>query len=411
MRKYLLLGFIVFVSGCNDMADPLDPTSTARAGSDGDALTTESSVDAESAEHPVLQLNAYSSGYDEGSGKLLDFRVGSGLAMDPTTIEVPEGYSARLRLTLTEPVTAATTIPFYASTVRPDTSVWRVHNYDWTYHGTADHEVTPSSGFHFAANTDTATVLFKILNDSRIEPPREKVVFRAQMPEGLVSTTGNAIHFTVLEGICDRDPDVQAALYAKVKGGDAAMESDDCQDVTTENLAEITRFIFDGAAGRSFLKPSLQQGDFAGLVNLNLFAIYSMDLRDANFDKGLFADFSKVTDLLFEEVYVSRIPANTFKGVNPGIHYLEWIMNPQGDRRKRGFGGIDYRAFRGLDSLKLLYLEGFTTTSIDTRLFNQLTNLRYLEIMNFPQFNGPFEKAHFKNLTKLGQAHPHGHES
>lgn len=408
MKNYLVLGLVLLVSGCTEAIDPLDPTSTTQARSDGNALAIEPEGEAESAAlspPPVLRLNSYSSGYDEKEGTLLDFTVGSGPAMAATTIEVSEGYQARLILQLTDTVTTATTIPVTAFTVRPPDAVWRVHNYDWTHHTHAlDYAVTPSSGFHFAANTDTASLMFSILDDSHIEPPREVVVLRADVPDGMESSTGNTIRFTVLEGICDRDPLVQAALHATVKSGAPEMATDDCQDITTDDLATIKRFLFQ-SAGSAFDDPELKQGDFAGMTNVEYFEISGIDLRDAEFEEGLFADFLKVTDMYFNDVYASSIPANTFRGVNPGMKFLEWAMNPPSegavDNSKFGIGGIDHLAFRGLDSLSVLYVGGFTTSEIDHRVFQRLSNLRYLEIEAFPQFNGPFKKDHFQQLKKL----------
>ena len=165
-------------------------------------------------------------------------------------------------------------------------------------------------------------------------------------------------------GICDRTEQVQDAILGMLNG-----VVDDCADVTDSHLAGIT--IGLRISNDPYDRPalSLKSGDFAGLVNIEVLAIYyhTMDALPEDIFEGL----TGLNHLYLVENQLGALPEGVFNGLGS----LERL-----DLRGNQLGALPEGVFNGLGNLESLDLRGNQIGTLPEGVFDGLGSLTYLEL-------------------------------
>ena len=165
-------------------------------------------------------------------------------------------------------------------------------------------------------------------------------------------------------GICDRTEQVQDAILGRLNG-----VVDDCADVTDSHLAGIT--IGLRISNDPYDRPalSLKSGDFAGLVNIEVLAIYyhTMDALPDDIFEGL----TGLNHLYLVENQLGALPEGVFNGLGS----LESL-----DLRGNQIGTLPEGVFNGLGSLESLDLRGNQIGTLPEGVFNGLGSLESLDL-------------------------------
>ena len=165
-------------------------------------------------------------------------------------------------------------------------------------------------------------------------------------------------------GICDRTEQVQDAILGRLNG-----VVDDCADVTDSHLAGIT--IGLRISNDPYDRPalSLKSGDFAGLVNIEVLAIYyhTMDALPEDIFEGL----TGLNHIYLVENQLGALPEGVFNGLGS----LERL-----DLRGNQIGTLPEGVFNGLGNLESLDLRGNQIGTLPEDVFNGLGNLKSLDL-------------------------------
>ena len=189
----------------------------------------------------------------------------------------------------------------------------------------------------------------------------------------------------VLEvSLCDRTPAVRSAILDVIDG------ITDCGEVSLVHLNRITT---EALVLRSQGLSSLQEGDFAGLANLQQLLLDNNDLSSLPAD--IFAGLTSLQRLWLYGNDLSSLPAGIFNGLadlqqlyldNNGLSSLPggsfnglaslqrlWLYSNE-------LSSLPAGIFNGLDNLQELYLEFNDLSSLDADIFNGLSRLERLRV-------------------------------
>ena len=154
--------------------------------------------------------------------------------------------------------------------------------------------------------------------------------------------------------VCDRTLEVREAIVAAVPAA--------CDEVTTEQLAEITTLTLSGTT-------SLQTGDFDGLTNLRSLDLSSGSLSELPED--IFRNLTALTDLDLSANAFSTLPPNIFADLT-NLLTLDLSSN--------AFNTLSATIFSELTNLETLRLNGNDLMTLPTNIFAGLTNLLTLNL-------------------------------
>ena len=341
----------------------------------------------------------------------------------------PEGDTAVLRLTLSEPAASAVTFT-YGLGVDADPSTADA--------GASDHAHDPRGSIQVAAGASSADIEIPIVDDDELEPPRE-VLWVTLNPPG--EETGYrrgypyAAAVVVEEGVCDRTPEIrdeilrQIVLYkadradcaeidefvladihalqiypyshihrqdpaaasrnergtrwtpelvARVRAGECGMESlfadrpeagHRAMCVREGDRAETVRLRSDRANSEGEAPAtSLHEDDFAGLSNLRVLWLWGLGLTELPED--VFAGLTKLNELSLRENELASLPAGIFRG----LHNLRTSLSLTGNELTT----LPETVFSDVPEVDLLGLDGNDLTELPSRVFSGLSRLRWL---------------------------------
>ncbi len=341
----------------------------------------------------------------------------------------PEGDTAVLRLTLSEPATSAVTFT-YELGVDADPSTADA--------GASDHAHDPRGSIQVAAGARSADIEIPIVDDDELEPPRE-VLWVTLNPPG--EETGYrrgypyAAAVVVEEGVCDRTPEVrdeilrQIVLYkadradcaeidefvladihalqiypyshihrqdpaaasrnergirwtpelvARVRAGECGIESlfadgpeagHGAMCVREGDRAETVRLRSDRANSEGEAPvTSLHEDDFAGLSNLRVLWLWGLGLTELPED--VFAGLTKLDELSLGDNELASLPPRIFRG----LHNLRVGLSLTGNKLTT----LPETVFSDVPEVDLLGLDGNELTELPSRVFSGLSRLRWL---------------------------------
>ena len=183
--------------------------------------------------------------------------------------------------------------------------------------------------------------------------------------------------FAVVD-ICDRTPEVQAAILAAVTFG-----SPTCATTNALHLATVTNLVING-----YSSSSIDAEEFSGLKSLQ-----SLLLGDSTIETihpGAFQDLSKLTFLFFDRNRIKTLEDGVFRGLT-GLTDLHLSQNR--------ITAINPGAFNDLTALQNLSIFTNDITSLDADTFSGLTTLQTLNLNNNPIANVHVDT--FDPLTSL----------
>ncbi len=215
--------------------------------------------------------------------------------------------------------------------------------------------------------------------------PTVHTVTLPSLPTGPFAFAHSGYALLIAGGICDRTPQVQDAIVAKIPG------VNNCLFVTGEHLASITGRLdlsVTPVHDDSKVIFSLKAGDFSGLSGVTWLDLSGNKL--SSLPDGIFSDMTSLGELNLEWGFWTAIPTNAFTGL------------PSLTRLDLGYGSgpnttIPANAFSGLPSLTTLNLNSHRRiTTIEPNAFNGLSNLialnlggsNKLEAISSQMFNG-----------------------
>ena len=261
---------------------------------------------------------------------------GGVVSLETSSVEVPEGGTAVLKVVLsmppTSPIDVAYTLGTDADQATPDAN-------------SADYGAS-SGSIEIGTDVTEVSLEIPILDDDDIEPTREVFTFTLDTPPAdAVYTLGStsSATVTILEGVCDRTPQVRDEIIRQ-----AAVN--DCMDPDHSDLEAIQVFDLSESSDDA---AALQALDFAGLTGM-----HTLDLRG-----------NKLTAL----------PEGVFSGLS-NLVYLN--LSGAYDPTTRSHGGqltaLPEGVFSGLSNLEALYLRGHQLTELPQDVFADLSRLREL---------------------------------
>ena len=328
----------------------------------------------------------------------------------------PEGGTALLRLTLSEPAASAVTFT-YSLGVDADPSTADA--------SASDHAHDPRGSVQVAAGASSADIEISIVDDDELEPSREVLTVTLAPPgeeTGYRRGYPHAATVVVEEGVCDRTPrirdellaqsgrancadldeyrlaDIRAVqilgaaassrnergirwtpeLVARVRAGECDMESlvadpaeagqwvtcveEGAQAETVRLRNVLANVNGDGAV------TSLREGDFAGLPNLRVLWLWGLGLTELPSD--VFAGLSKLYTLSLKDNELTSLPAGIFRG----LHNIRTRLDLSGNR----LTSLPETVFSDVPKVGLLFLDGNQLTDLPPRVFSGLSRLRWL---------------------------------
>ena len=207
---------------------------------------------------------------------------------------------------------------------------------------------------------------------------------------------GRAVHTVTVAApvpadVCSRTPQVRDALVEAVG---FLNRVDDCSDVTTADLTQVTRLDFRGADFRGVGIGALQAHDFRGMTSLEL-----LDLRlnrVSALPEGIFRGLTNLEALLLSVNSLIRLPPTVFEGLESlrwlnlsdnrlealpegvfsGLTRLEWLPI-----RNNRLATLPEGVFQGLNSLTDLALDGNQLSELPEGVFGGLTSLKSLTLL------------------------------
>ena len=328
----------------------------------------------------------------------------------------PEGGTALLRLTLSEPAASAVTFT-YSLGVDADPSTADA--------SASDHAHDPRGSVQVAAGASSADIEISIVDDDELEPSREVFTVTLDPPgeeTGYRRGYPHTATVVVEEGVCDRTPrirdeilaqsgrancadldeyrlaDIRALqimgpaasrgnergvrwtpqLVARVRAGECDMESlvadpaEAGQWVTCVGegaQAEALRIRNDLAnAEGGATVTSLHEDDFAGLSNLRVLWLWGLGLTELPSD--VFAGLSKLYTLSLKDNELTSLPAGIFRGLHNIRTYLDLSDNR--------LTSLPQTVFSDVPKVALLLLEGNQLTDLPPGVFSGLSRLHWL---------------------------------
>lgn len=293
-------------------------------------------------------------------------------------VSVPEGGVAMLVVSLAGPREAPLTVGY---TLGPDADPTTAD---------ADSEDYVGSGgeLTFAAGGTDAAIAIEIVDDDRIEPPREAFAVTLR-PHGEVDVGSDVATVTIEEGVCDRSPSVRDALSAAQRGDAGTAPSPLCRSVTAADLAAVTLLDLAGSG-----ISALQAADLSGLAGLRtlwlggnelaelpaealaeLGALVSLDLggnRLAALPVALLRNLVRLRSLRLAGNHLATLPAGVFHS-QAALSSLDISDN--------ALASLPPSAFAGLDSLRSLQLAGNLLEPLpEQNVWADLAELRRLSL-------------------------------
>ena len=339
----------------------------------------------------------------------------------------PEGDTALLRLTLSEPATSAVTFA-YSLGVDADPSTADAN--------ASDHAHEPGGSVRIAAGASSADIEIPIADDDELEPPREVLTVTLDPPgeeTGYRPGHPHAATVVIEEGVCDRTPTIRDEIVAADEGrrnraGGAGSTS--CADLNEYRLAHIRYLqIFPGGSAlsrnergirwtpellarvragecdmESLIADPMEAGqwvtcvgdgdqaealrirndlanaeggatvtrlhedDLAGLSNLRVLWLWGLGLTELPSDA--FAGLSKLYTLSLSDNELTSLPAGIFRG----LHNIRTRLDLSGNR----LAGLPETVFSDVPKVGLLLLDGNQLTDLPPRVFSGLSRLRWL---------------------------------
>ena len=293
-------------------------------------------------------------------------------------VSVPEGGVAMLVVSLAGPREAPLTVGY---TLGPDADPTTAD---------ADSEDYVGSGgeLTFAAGGTDAAIAIEIVDDDRIEPPREAFAVTLR-PHGEVDVGSDVATVTIEEGVCDRSPPVRDALSAAQRGDAGTAPSPLCQSVTAADLAAVTLLDLAGSG-----ISALHAADLSGLAGLRtlwlggnelaelpaealaeLGALVSLDLsgnRLAALPVALLRNLVRLRSLRLAGNHLATLPAGVFRS-QEALSSLDISDN--------ALASLPPSAFAGLDNLRSLQLAGNLLEALpEQNVWADLAELRRLSL-------------------------------
>lgn len=234
---------------------------------------------------------------------------------------------------------------------------------------TADYDGGSMGAAEVAAGQGTSVVRIAVVDDDRIEPPREVVVVTLDAPEeadGYLLGAQVSATATILEGVCDRTPQVRDEIVR------SAGASGGCASVAGEQLGQLRELRVrgpenpgDGAQPMT----SLKVGDFGGLAGLQVLDLGGNRLESA--PEGVFGGLAALRVLDVSANRLGSLPA----GVLEGLAALEEL-----DVSRNRIAELSESVFAGLGGLRRLDLGDNALTELAPRLLaaaGQVEDVRF----------------------------------
>lgn len=222
---------------------------------------------------------------------------------------------------------------------------------------TTDYEGGPTGAIEVAAGQAASAVRIVVVDDDRIESPREVVAVTLDPPaeaDGYLLGAQVSATATILEGVCDRTAQVRDEIVR------SAGTSDGCASVADEDLERLRELRVRGPenpgdGGQSI--TSLKVGDFGGLAGLQLLDL-GRNLLDT-VPEGVFDGLAALRVLDVSANRLGSLPA----GALEGLVALEEL-----DVSHNRIAELAESAFAGLDSLRRIDLGDNALTELAPRL-------------------------------------------
>ena len=329
------------------------------------------------------------------------------------SVAAPEGDTARLGLTLSEPAPSAVTFGYRLGVDEdPATADARA----------SDHAHEPRGTVQIAAGASTAEIRIPIVDDNGLEPPREVLTVTLDPPgEGTGYRRGHPHAATVVveEGVCDRTPRIRdeivhntgsvhcsdvdeyrlthlwhiqvfgsaassrssrwtPEIVARVRAGECDKESlfadsaevgqlVSCVEEGEQAEAVGLRSTLANANGDGAV-TALREGDLAGLPNLRILWLWDLGLTELRPD--VFAGMPELFDLMLPRNELTSLPAGIFRG----LHNLHDSIDLSGNR----LTSLPETVFSDVSKVRLLRLDDNELTDLPPRVFSGLSRLDWL---------------------------------
>ncbi len=356
----------------------------------------------------------------------------------------PEGGTALLRLTLSEPAASAVTFT-YSLGVDADPSTSDA--------GAADHAHDAEGSVQVAAGASHADIEIPIVDDDELEAPREVFTVTLDPPDEETGYRRGYPHeaaILVEEGVCDRTPRIRDEIVAEAGRSDCAEVDDyDLADIgflqiypggsassrngrgsrwTPESAVRAgsgecareslisrrpdpglwltcvedaeqagglrTDHGFPSVEGAGAV-TSLREGDFAGLSNLRVLWLWGLGLTELPPD--VFAGLTKVYELVLADNELTSLPAGIFRDLdirtsldlsgNRLASLPEAVFSDVPDTWLLDLGGNELAelppgVFSGLSRLDWLLMEQNGLAALPPDVFSDLSSLELLELVD-----------------------------
>ena len=195
----------------------------------------------------------------------------------------------------------------------------------------------------------------------------------------------------ILQGICDRTPQVRDRLLEAVRENQYdRYRLIGCRDVTAEHLSTITRLNLEHPHYYQRI-TALKEDDLSGLTDLRVLSIGNNNFVDL--PEGIFRDLSSLERLYLQNSGLHSLPERIFNGLS-SLQELFLHDNFLTELPEGLFQGLDslwalvlYRnefsvlpegIFRGLSALQTLSLFGNDLNTLPEGIFRGLSSLRTL---------------------------------
>ncbi len=345
------------------------------------------------------------------------------VSFSANSVATPEGGTALLRLTLSEPAASAVSFT-YSLGVDADPSTADA--------GTSDHGHFSGGSVSIAAGETSGDIEIPIVDDDELESWREVLIVALDPPgedTGYVRGYPYAVAVHVEEGVCDRTPMIRDGIVAEVGAAD-------CAAVDANDLAHVRALQFDGrgsastrwnerstrwspdlvarawtrecavtssmsdesepgrrltcvgdgelaglsrafhglrTVGGAGTVTTLQEGDFGGLSGLRVLWLWGIGLTEL--PPNVFAGLTKVYELILADNELTSLPAGIFRDLD-----IRTNLDLSGNR----LSSLPETVFSDVPEVDLLNLEGNQLTGLPPRLFAGLSRLDWLLLGNNP---------------------------
>lgn len=286
------------------------------------------------------------------------------IAFSSRLVAAPEGGTAVLRLKVApspeSPVTLGYTIGADDDAATDDADG-------------ADYAGDPGGTVRVGAGDTIAAIELDIRDDPDIEPAREvlNVTLNTPPPDaGFLLGSPDTAKVVIEEGVCDRTPRIRDEILSVAGFGH-------CLEPGPEDLAAIAdlelcnRRDWPLCRREATVIPTLRQGDFQGLAQLERLTLAGVGLTDLQ--EGLFSDLHGLETLWLANNRLTRLPERVFSGLS-GLGSLSLAGN--------GLTELPAGLFSGLSSLWRLELSGNPVKALPPAVFSGLSNLSGLLMMS-----------------------------